>query len=111
MTEGFNFENKPVREKLRGLDLFCGGGNFGRGLAEGGAISHRWAVDFDKYAIHTYAANLDGDDASLFFGSVNDMLSQAIKGNPKNSPLTPVPGEVDFISAGHACQGCSRMNS
>jgi DNA (cytosine-5)-methyltransferase 1 len=28
--------------KLRGLDLFCGGGNFGRGVADGGAVHHAW---------------------------------------------------------------------
>jgi hypothetical protein len=28
--------------KLRGLDLFCGGGNFGRGVADGGAVHHKW---------------------------------------------------------------------
>jgi hypothetical protein len=29
-------------KKLRGLDLFCGGGNFGRGVADGGAVVHKW---------------------------------------------------------------------
>jgi hypothetical protein len=31
-----------VEGKLRGLDLFCGGGNFGRGVADGGAVHHKW---------------------------------------------------------------------
>lgn len=32
----------PQENKLRGLDLFCGGGNFGRGVADGGAVHHTW---------------------------------------------------------------------
>jgi hypothetical protein len=36
------FENIPEDRKLRGLDLFCGGGNFGRGVSGGGAVHHKW---------------------------------------------------------------------
>ena len=32
----------PEEGKLRGLDLFCGGGNFGRGVADGGVVHHKW---------------------------------------------------------------------
>jgi len=35
-------EDIPEDRKLRGLDLFCGGGNFGRGVADGGAVHHKW---------------------------------------------------------------------
>ena len=35
-------EDIPDDRKLRGLDLFCGGGNFGRGVADGGAVHHKW---------------------------------------------------------------------
>ena len=35
-------EEIPEERKLRGLDLFCGGGNFGRGVADGGAVHHKW---------------------------------------------------------------------
>ena len=35
-------EQIPDDRKLRGLDLFCGGGNFGRGVADGGAVHHKW---------------------------------------------------------------------
>lgn len=31
-----------TEQHLRGLDLFCGGGNFGRGIADGGAVHHKW---------------------------------------------------------------------
>ena len=34
----------PDERKLRGLDLFCGGGNFGRGVGDGGAVQHKWCV-------------------------------------------------------------------
>ena len=37
-------EKIPDDRKLRGLDLFCGGGNFGRGVGDGGAVQHKWCV-------------------------------------------------------------------
>ena len=37
----------PEDSKLRGLDLFCGGGNFGRGIADGGAVRHKWSPSID----------------------------------------------------------------
>lgn len=109
LLQGFDPLDRSTR--LRGLDLYCGGGNFGRGIEEGGAVHNDWAVDIAKPAIHTYAANLeDPKGTKLFYGSVNDMLSQAIQGNPQKSDLIPAPGEVDFISAGSPCQGFSMMN-
>ena len=112
LAQGFDPLDLPARTVLNGLDLFCGGGNFGRGLEEGGAVRNRWAVDIDKNAIHTYNANLDeSDHTKLFYGSVNDMLAQAMKGNPKSSDLIPLRGEVDFISAGSPCQGFSNLNN
>ncbi|PVH87906.1 S-adenosyl-L-methionine-dependent methyltransferase, partial [Cadophora sp. DSE1049] len=112
LIQGINPLDSPDRGVLSGLDLFCGGGNFGRGLEEGGAVRNRWAADIDKNAIHTYNANVDeSDPTKLFYGSVNDMLAQAMKGNPKNSDLIPLPGEVDFISAGSPCQGFSNLNN
>ncbi|KAF8866246.1 hypothetical protein BDZ45DRAFT_668084 [Acephala macrosclerotiorum] len=110
LLQGFDPLVVPVQ--LRGMDLFCGGGNFGRGLEEGGALHNEWAVDINQNAMHTYAANLkDLQRTKLFYGSVNDLLSQAMRGNPKNSELIPAPGEVDFISAGSPCQGFSIMNT
>lgn len=62
-------------------------------------------------AIHTYRANLDDPTSTkLFNGSVNDALSQALRGNPKSSDLIPLPGDVEFISAGSPCQGFSNKN-
>jgi hypothetical protein len=41
-TSGITGDDISVEGKLRGLDLFCGGGNFGRGVADGGAVHHQW---------------------------------------------------------------------
>ena len=95
---------------LRGLDIFCGGGNFGRGLEEGGAVSFEWAVDHCNEAIHTYRANLGNTNKTkLFSGSVNQYLSEALKGN-KHGGLVAQKGEVDVIIAGSPCQGFSLAN-
>ena len=97
------------RRPMQGLDLFCGGGNFGRGLEEGGAMKNKWAVDWYNEAIHTYRANMVNQDATkLFRGSVNDYLVQAMQGKGKG--LVAQLGEVEFISAGSPCQGFSTSN-
>ncbi|KAI9779571.1 MAG: DNA methyltransferase Dim-2 [Peltula sp. TS41687] len=99
LIQGFDPSAPPLRRLLNGMDLYCGGGNFGRGLEEGGAIHNKWAVDYDRDAIHTYKANLkDTEGTSLYFGSVNDLLAQAMRG--RYNKYVPAPGEVDFISAG-----------
>ncbi|KAF8461061.1 S-adenosyl-L-methionine-dependent methyltransferase, partial [Kalaharituber pfeilii] len=94
--------------KLNGMDLFCGGGNFGRGIEEGGAVVNKWAVDLDVPALHTYRANLRDPSTQLYLGSVNNYLRDAING--KFSATIPPPGQVDFISAGSPCQGFSNAN-
>ncbi|KAF9774044.1 hypothetical protein IL306_008043 [Fusarium sp. DS 682] len=91
----------PSRQipRLRGLDLFCGGGNFGRGLEDGGAIEMRWANDFDTNAIHTYMANTSGpDDVSPFLGSIDDLQRLAIEG--KFSDSIPPPRSHNCQSNG-----------
>lgn len=109
MRQGFD----PGRKipKLRGLDLFCGGGNFGRGLEESGAIGMRWANDYDSKAIHTYMANVDpaGEKVHPFLGSIDTLQHLALAGD--FSPSVPRPGEVDFISAGSPCPGFSRLTN
>ncbi|KAI9845394.1 MAG: DNA methyltransferase Dim-2 [Sclerophora amabilis] len=110
LKQGFDPSVPPPRSLLNGLDLFCGGGSFGRGLEEGGAVKNKWAVDYNREAIHTYRANLkDPDDTEIYFGSVNDFLARAIAG--RYSKWIPEPGQVDFISAGSPCQGFSRANA
>jgi len=111
LIQGFDPTAPPRQKRLRGMDLYCGGGNFGRGLQEAGAVHHEWAVDIGDSAIHTYHANLQSPtETKLFWGSVNDLLAQAIAGNPEKSDLIPLPGEVEFISAGSPCQGFSILN-
>ncbi|KAH0538515.1 hypothetical protein FGG08_004902 [Glutinoglossum americanum] len=110
MNQGFDPSEATSRPAMNGMDLFCGGGNFGRGLEEGGAVRNKWAVDIGKEQIHTYRANLrNPEDTNLYFGSVNDILRNGLKGN--FSSHVPEPGEVDFISAGSPCQGFSNANN
>ncbi|TVY92077.1 DNA (cytosine-5)-methyltransferase [Lachnellula willkommii] len=111
LIQGFD-PSAPLKKQLRGMDLYCGGGNLGRGLEEGGAIHNEWAVDIVDAAIHTYYSNLKNPTSTkLFHGSVNDLLIQAMAGNPQNSDLIPSPGDVEFISAGSPCQGFSLLNN
>ncbi|KAI9764512.1 MAG: DNA methyltransferase Dim-2 [Candelina submexicana] len=109
LKQGFDPLSAPTRSPLRGMDLYCGGGNFGRGLEEGGAVQNLWAVDWAKHAMHTYRANLKDPDATkLYYGSVNDYLAKAMQGTTAKNIAKR--GEVDFISAGSPCQGFSTAN-
>ncbi|KAI9837405.1 MAG: DNA methyltransferase Dim-2 [Thelocarpon superellum] len=107
LHQAFDPAAAPPRDVLHGLDLFCGGGSFGRGLAEGGAVQHRWAVDYYREAIHTYHANRIHPTA-LYYGSVNDFLARALEG--KFSDTIPAPGQVDLIAAGSPCVAFSNAN-
>ncbi|GKT48464.1 DNA (cytosine-5)-methyltransferase PliMCI [Colletotrichum spaethianum] len=102
LRQGFN-PAKSFR-KLRGVDLFCGGGNFGRGLEEGGAIEMSWANDINVRAIHTYMANTT-NTVRPFAGSIDDMQRLALQG--KFSDKVPPIGSVDFVSGGSPCPGFS----
>lgn len=104
------FDPSIVVPKLRGLDLFCGGGNFGRGLEEGGAISMSWANDCDERAVHTYMANYNHPNLmSPFLGSIDDFQRQALSGIFSKS--VPPVGDVDFVSGGSPCPGFSRLTN
>jgi DNA (cytosine-5)-methyltransferase 1 len=106
MRQGF--DPKKRVEKLRGLDLFCGSGNFGRGLEEGGVVDMRWTNDIWTEAIHTYMANAS-HHTKPFLGSVDDLLRCAIEGNAARG--VPRRGEVDIISGGSPCQGFSLITN
>ncbi|KAI4205254.1 MAG: hypothetical protein LQ350_000576 [Teloschistes chrysophthalmus] len=105
MKQGFE-PTSSFQAPLRGLDIFCGGGNLGRGLEEAGAVRNEWAVDYFPEAIHTYHANAR-HSMKLFNGSVNDYLLQALDGSVR---MVAQKGEVDFISAGSPCPGYSNAN-
>ncbi|KAK7533282.1 uncharacterized protein J3D65DRAFT_670486 [Phyllosticta citribraziliensis] len=110
---GLNQGWDPLQESarsLKGLDVFCGGGNFGRGLAEGGAVEMTHAIDWSRNAVASYRTNEPrGKEASLYCGSVNDYLAQAIQGH-KNHQKYASNNDIDFIAAGSPCQGFSRLN-
>ncbi|KAL6721275.1 hypothetical protein ACLMJK_000377 [Lecanora helva] len=108
LREGWN-PQLPSGTPMKGLDIFCGGGSFGRGLEESGAVHFDHAVDWYNEAIHTYKANLQpGSTTRLFRGSVNDYLTQAIQGKP-NSAIAACDA-VEVIIAGSPCQGFSHAN-
>ncbi|KAI1757651.1 S-adenosyl-L-methionine-dependent methyltransferase [Xylaria castorea] len=102
--QGFDPSHNKFKQ-LQGLDLFCGGGNLGRGIEEGGAVEMKWANDIWKGAIHTYMANTDPAHCTPFLGSVDDLLGHALEGDQG----VPAPGDVHFIGAGSPCPGFSSL--
>ena len=93
---------------LIGLDLYCGGGNFGRGLEEAGVVKMRYAVDWDESAMHSYRANTENPaDVQYFLGSVNDYLRELLDGSTECN-IAPI-GAIGFASGGSPCPGFSRM--
>ncbi|KAL7619513.1 hypothetical protein AAE478_010053 [Parahypoxylon ruwenzoriense] len=106
LRQGFDPSRTHQSQKLQGLDLFCGGGNFGRGLEDGGAIEMRWANDIWSEAIHTYMANCKPEACTPLLGSVDDLLHRALRGDHSKVPR---PGDVHFISAGSPCPGFSLL--
>lgn len=109
LKEGWNPSTTSSQPLMKGLDIFCGGGNLGHGLEEGGAVNFNWAVDLYNEAIHTYQANLKArGDTELFRGSVNDYLTQAMQGRGEH--FVAQRGQVEVLVAGSPCQGYSSAN-
>lgn len=109
IRQGFD-PKRPEKKALRTLDLYCGCGNLGRGLEEGGAIEAKWANDIWDAAMHTYMANVKHPGSiTPFLGSVDDLLHLGLEG--KFSKAVPRPGEVDAISGGSPCPGFSLITA
>ncbi|KAK4548941.1 hypothetical protein LTR36_008714 [Oleoguttula mirabilis] len=105
-SEGWNPQAKIERRKLTGMGIFCGGGNFDRGLEEGGAVEFKYAVDWAERALHSYRANAENpEDMHFFLGSVNDYLALAIAGSA--DARIARSGAIDVLSAGSPCPGFS----
>jgi DNA (cytosine-5)-methyltransferase 1 len=60
LRQGYSLQEPLRKPVLKGMDLFCGGRNFGRGLEEGGAIEMKWAVDFDSVPLHKLPSQFKG---------------------------------------------------
>ncbi|KAK8050275.1 hypothetical protein PG994_012005 [Apiospora phragmitis] len=106
LRQGYHPDHATKLPKLRGLDLFCGGGNYGRGLEGGDGIEMKWANDLSPTAIHTYMAN-SKPGCTPYLGSVDDLLHAALAG----AKGAPQPGDVHFISGGSPCQGFSILTN
>ncbi|WQF78421.1 Putative BAH domain, C-5 cytosine methyltransferase, DNA methylase, C-5 cytosine-specific, active [Colletotrichum destructivum] len=102
------FDPSKSFPKLRGVDLFCGGGNFGRGLEEAGAITMDWCNDMNAKAVHTYVANA-GNTVAPFTGPIEELQKLALLGSFSDN--VPEIGQVDFVSGGSPCPGFSRLTS
>lgn len=106
--EGYKSPCAPSMSPLIGLDLYCGGGNFGRGLEEAGIVKMRYAVDWDASALHSYRANTENPAKTHYYlGSVNDYLHHALRGSTKVE-IAGI-GSIQFASAGSPCPGFSTM--
>lgn len=99
----------PAGERLIGLDLFCGVGNLGRGLEEGGAVDMRYTNDISDRAIHAYMANVDPSHVTPFLGSIDVLQERAIQG--RFGAGVPEVGLVGFLAGGSPCPGFSRLTN
>lgn len=106
IEQGLDFAAPVSFKKLTGMGIFCGGGNFDRGLEDGGAVEFRYAVDWTQRALHSYRANASSN-VNFFLGSVNDYIAQAIAGS--DDEAIAMPGLVHFLAAGSPCPGFSNL--
>ncbi|KAF2734695.1 S-adenosyl-L-methionine-dependent methyltransferase [Polyplosphaeria fusca] len=98
--------NALTIRQLRGLSLFSGGGNFDRGLEEGGAVQFDNAIDISKEAVLTQRANiLHPGQLHTHLESVDTVLRAVLRGSTKYAQI----GRVEYISAGSPCPGFSSL--
>ena len=105
-TKPFPTPTSQAGPKLKGLGLFSGCGAFDRGLEQSQAIRFVAAVEYDRFAVHSYAANRASGRNGLFYGSVNDHLVRVMRDDLTLAKI----GDIDFISSGSPCQGFSGMH-
>jgi DNA (cytosine-5)-methyltransferase 1 len=116
LNQGFDPRGPIPTPRLKALSLFSGGGNFDRGLEEGGVMDTICAVEWKKEALHSYRACCeDPSKVKFYLGSVDDHLLHALRGTqcagkgPGQLSLVPNIGEVSMIVAGSPCQGFSLL--
>ena len=108
LEQGWDSTEPATFKKLKGMGIFCGGGNFDRGLEDGGAVDFHYAVDLAPRALHSYRANArDTRRLKCFLGSVNDYLAQAISGS--TDQCIAIIGSINLLSAGSPCPPFSKM--
>ncbi|KAL5118427.1 hypothetical protein ACEQ8H_003603 [Pleosporales sp. CAS-2024a] len=106
--EGSMLVDTLSTDKLIAMSLFGGGGNFDRGVEDGGAVDVRVVVEWDLAAISTQRANARDPDTQQFFcGSVDDHLNMVING--VHSQFVLGIGEINMILAGFPCPGYSTL--
>ncbi|KAK4947169.1 hypothetical protein LTR10_013940 [Elasticomyces elasticus] len=107
-TFKLGFDPAAPRRKLRGMGIFCGGGNLDRGLEDSGVAEFDYAVDWAEHALHSYRAASQNPTAHYFLGSVDDYLALALAGSTKVN-IARI-GAVELFTAGSPCPGFSALN-
>ena len=110
LIQGWDPDADTPIPKLKGMGIFCGGGNFDRGLEDGGAVDFHYGVDYASPALHSYrASSQDPSKLQLYLGSVDDYLAQALAGSEKE--VIAKVGNFHVLAAGSPCPGFSRANN
>lgn len=108
LNPGLDPTTPSPRPRMIGLDMFAGGGNFGRGIEDGMAVNFLYAIDWAKNAVLTYKSNCSKEHPCwVYWGSVNDYLRHVMDGNFTDHFARV--GNIDFVAAGSPCQGFSRL--
>lgn len=113
-------EKHGVNGKLRGLELFAGGGGLGKGLEDSGFVNTTLAVDYEPPAAETYRRN--HSHVTVLCADSNNVL-KAVRGHTSARdvdgnafPSLPQPctadeaSDIDFLYGGPPCQSFSRAN-
>ncbi|KAK5687581.1 hypothetical protein LTS10_001720 [Elasticomyces elasticus] len=107
-TFKMGFDPNAPHRKLRGMGIFCGGGNLDRGLEDSGVAEFDFAVDWAEHALHSYRVASQNPTAQYFLGSVDDYLALALAGSTKAN-IARI-GAVELFTAGSPCPGFSALN-